>query len=367
MGFHPGVKCVESGGFSSANKNVSPEFLRRIKVAYRLAVEASRGTADSMWTSITEKNRTVHEALVSEGDDLAVILANPGSNDLFYGFDNLFRDSVVEMRAASIDAKQRFMDFLAGNVVRLGEALGSRVLLNPEGGELPVNVLTGINVEVELDDIQRCLGAPLEFPNPFQDEFGIKTKRGIVSYRAVQAVYQVFRLRQMANEYGNNIVELGAGLGRTGFYCNRMGMQNYTIVDLPMANVAQAAFLGLTLGEREVSLYGEKTSPGQIRIRSPEWLHASDEKVHVVANIDSMVEMDLVYAEEYGRFVATRAKAFLSINHEANKHRVRDLPSLYSMHVTRFPYWMRDGYVEEIYVNTLPSSRAYQESTKGSL
>ena len=227
---------------------------------------------------------------------------------------------------------------------------------------LPVHVHTSINVEEELNDVQRCLGVPLEFPNPFQDEFGIKTKRGIVSYRAVQAIYQAFRLRQMADEYGNNIVELGAGLGRTGFYCSRMGMQNYTIVDLPMANVAQAAFLGLTIGERAVSLFGEKASPGQIRIRTPEWLHASDEKFHVVANIDSMVEMDLLYAEEYGRFIATRAKAFLSINHEANKHRVRDLHALYSLQVTRFPYWMRDGYVEEIYVNTFPSSPVYQES-----
>jgi hypothetical protein len=48
MGFHPVVKCVESDGFTSANKNVSPELLRRMKVAYRLAAEASHGTADSM-------------------------------------------------------------------------------------------------------------------------------------------------------------------------------------------------------------------------------------------------------------------------------------------------------------------------------
>ena len=55
MGFHPGVECVECGGFSAAKKSASRELLRRIKNAYRLAVEASRGTADSMWTSITEK------------------------------------------------------------------------------------------------------------------------------------------------------------------------------------------------------------------------------------------------------------------------------------------------------------------------
>ena len=57
----------------------------------------------------------------------------------------------------------------------------------------------------------------------------------------------------------------------------------------------------------------------------------------------------------------------ISINHKANKYRVLDLRSLYSMHVTRLPCWMRYGYVEEIYVDTLPSDRAYQESTKGKL
>ena len=41
-------------------------------------------------------------------------------------------------------------------------------------------------------------------------------------------------------------------------YCaSRFGIRHYTIVDLPLTNVSQAGFLGLTLGEQSISLYGE--------------------------------------------------------------------------------------------------------------
>jgi len=99
-----------------------------------------------------------------------------------------------------------------------------------------------------------------------------------------------------------------------------------------------------------MSLYGEPSRPGQIRIRTPEWLHGSNETFAFALNVDSMVEIDHAFTEEYGLLIASRTKAFLSINHEANRHRVRDLRALSSMVSRRFPYWMRDGYAEEIYI-----------------
>ena len=146
-------------------------------------------------------------------------------------------------------------------------------------------------------------GTRVDFPNPYQDEFGIVTSRGISSYRAIHALYQVFRLRQLTDVHGPRILEIGAGLGRTAGYAHRMGLRQYTIVDLPMTNVAQASFLGQTLGPDSITLFGEDPRAGCVRIMTPEWLRASSETYDVVLNVDSMTEMDRRFAEEYAAFI----------------------------------------------------------------
>jgi hypothetical protein len=72
-------------------------------------------------------------------------------------------------------------------------------------------------------------------------------------------------------------------------------------------------------------------------------------------NIDSMTEMDRRYANEYAAFIQSNAKCFLSVNHDANPFLVCELAPLKSLFAQRFPYWMRDGYTEEVYVQRLES------------
>lgn len=70
----------------------------------------------------------------------------------------------------------------------------------------------------------------------------------------------------------------------------------------------------------------------------------------IVLNADSLTEMDKEVAQAYADYVAANATVFLSINHEANQHRVRDLKFEGMVCVSRSPHWMRTGYVEELYV-----------------
>ena len=72
------------------------------------------------------------------------------------------------------------------------------------------------------------------------------------------------------------------------------------------------------------------------------------ETFDVVLNVDSFTEMSLETMESYWRFCRSNALSLVSINHEINPHRVRELYlSDPSVQVSRFPYWMRRGYVEE--------------------
>jgi hypothetical protein len=61
--------------------------------------------------------------------------------------------------------------------------------------------------------------------------------------------------------------------------------------------------------------------------------------------------MDAQHAMGYIREISRRAVLFLSIDQESYPLRVRDLPAgcAIDTRVLRYPYWLRKGYVEEIY------------------
>jgi hypothetical protein len=135
------------------------------------------------------------------------------------------------------------------------------------------------------------LGHRIVFPNPFPGEIGLASSRGIISYRAIQAIYQAWRVYNLVK--GNRdarIVEVGAGLGRTAFYAATFGLHNYTIVDLPLSSVAQGYFLGRTLGPDAICLYKEQRSG--IAILPPSKFLNSDDRYDVLLNADSLTELD---------------------------------------------------------------------------
>lgn len=189
----------------------------------------------------------------------------------------------------------------------------------------------------------------VEFPNPFPNEFGIRTSRGIASYRAIQALYQAWRLKTLSLGSKEPIIEIGSGLGRTAFYAWRMGLQSYGIVDFPMTTVAQAPFLAHVVGADNITLPSEPSKKGCINISTPAEFAANSSPVGIVVNIDSMTEMDQSHAQTYASAIVDRARLFLSINHEFNPFRVADLPAFTDVARQRYPYWMRKGYAEEVF------------------
>ena len=318
----------------------------RIIEAYRRSAPTAAADVESLWGSFFhELHGEIHTALIhGPRSRVEEILRNPATSDLFYGFDSLSRVLLCNPRVVELEAPALALDGL----LRFAEAVGVCGLDNPERYNIRRPPHTDVNAV--LRELDSALGVSLPINNPYPREFGAVTGRGVLSYRVPQAMYQAWRLREMTVGLKSpRFLEVGAGLGRTALYANVLGLADYTIVDLPITAVAQGYFLGRTLGLDRVTLDGEPRRPGAVAIQTPQAFHNDTSHFNVVLNADSLTELDTAVARDYWAAFQRRADCVLSINHESNPFTVRDLIVESGPHarVTRFPSWMRRGYVEE--------------------
>ena len=336
-------------GFSAepALAGDSPELVRRIIGAYRHAEQLFGGHGTSMWRDISGLSKETQAALLRGDPDVVLqILRYPARHDLLNGFDEACAAHADAHRRRDEASQRVWGRRILYKMVRLAEAIGVARTWNPENSE---------PLDVKLDDLLAALdvglGFRLDFPNPYPGEYGLVTSRGVVDHRSVVAVYQAWRLATLVNREAR-VLEIGAGVGRTAYYARKFGIRDYTIVDLPHTCAAQANWLGRVLDPSVLVLSGEEGRGGKVRIFSPHWFLNSSEKFTVALNGDSITEMDRDAAASYFRAVAERADIFVSVNHEVNEFRACDLSGMSDvkpLRLLRFPFWVRDGYVEELY------------------
>jgi hypothetical protein len=326
------------------------KLVERIIHAYRLIAKKHEERGNSMWQTIfNKKHKPIHHAfLYGEPEAAAEILRNPGSSDLFWGIDNL-ASSLAYLFRDPDSARDHAASCLDG-LVRFAEVIGAIRLENPEGIRLEPKPWEAESI---IKKIELSLGQQIDFPNPYPNEQGFYTSKGIVSYRAPQGLYQAWRIKQLVKGIKNpRVLEIGGGVGRTAYYARLLGIKDYTIVDLPFTGTISAYFLGRTVGEDQILLAGETGSdPSQrIKILPPEAFLDSHESYDLIINVDSLTEMDPNVAKAYWKKIEASTKIFLSINHETNSFTVKQLidSSARVAQADRFPYWMRHGYVEEI-------------------
>jgi len=309
---------------------------------------------------IAARTVAIHEAIM-EGK-AAAILDRPADTDLFYGFDNMFKDFTEQVRN-SPDSRTGLANHFHDLLVTTAEAVGAQRVWNIHGGAMFPNKEKPASDDIEkiLDAISEKIGIDVDFPNPFPDEFGLKTSRGIASDRSIQAIYQAWRIKQLSHQYGSRVLEIGAGMGRIAYYAHKLGVRDYTIIDLPMTNVSQANFPGRVLSPKHIRLYGETPVAGTIRIVPITEINNFGD-FDVIANTDSLTEMGHETALAYANYFVERAAVLWSVNHEANEDTVSNLEPLRHRLVGRFPYWLRSGYVEEIFLGR--SQEAYLANPK---
>ncbi len=323
--------------------------VQRIINAYCQSTTKMKDAGGPIWDQIASKTQDLHDSLCS-GDVPAVteFLRFPHRSNLLYGFEMVF-DEYSKAAADNPGIAALQAQWTHDNLVRLAETMGAVPVYLPE-----VDFQERMwEPEQLLSAIEQTAGFAVQFPNTIPNEHGIPTSRGVISHRAVQAMYQAWRLSQLrvfAN--GGKAVEIGAGLGRTAWFASLFGLNDYTIVDLPMANVAQAYFLGLALGEDRVALHGESDGNGpRVRIETPPWFNASKDRYDIAINNDSMVEIGVEAVEAYWQQLAIRSDIFISMNHEAQSFRIADISNRLGndVPVLRSLHPLRKGYVEEIF------------------
>jgi hypothetical protein len=335
--------------------------VQRVMAAYRLAFAQFRPSGSGWDRDLVAIKKDIHIALLADNSrEARRLLQNPAETTLFWGFDAIAKapagsiephEAVIRTLNDSEDWRGLYALWLFDALCQLGEALGARRVsyLETEPKQVGMHDAASRTTNEIVDQIDAILGIRLRFPNPFAGELGLPSSRGVIGFRAIQAVYQAWRIAQIINKKpGAKVLEIGAGLGRTAYYANLLGISNYRIIDIPLTNAAQGYFLGRVLGPSAMRLYGEQND-SSLSIMPSTVVEESTETYDLIVNVDSWTEMTPDVAKAYWGFAKLRTRTVLSINHEHNPFTVR---SMYSEHpdvrVTRHPYWVRRGYVEEV-------------------
>lgn len=322
--------------------------VERLLASYRRTFKKAH--YGSMWGTIFERNHlAIHQVFMAgNAEEVERILRDPASTQLHHGFDTTVADFTKTLMASE-EAARGLAKTCKMKLMTLGDALGVTRLDNPETYCADPKPPPAPETDELLGDVEQALGLRIDFPNPFPNEFGLATKRGIAGYRAINALYQAHRIKTLVAGIRNpRILEIGGGTGRTAYYAHKLGLKDYSIVDLPFTAISQGYFLGRTLGPASIAADGEPETADAIKLWAPDTFLARRERYDLMVNVDSLTEMGWETASAYWKAIRSRAARFLSINHESNEFTVRQLPGLAPY--TRYPYWMRRGYVEELYV-----------------
>ena len=272
---------------TSVSNRDDSQLVPRIMAAYRRSCSEMSDLGGVIWESFSKKASDVHEVLISGSVEKATHeLRNAHLGNLLYGYETMHSDLVAEF-TKNPTLRQGQASWVHDQLLRLVETVGAVPIHLPEVNFSDFKT-RDLHPDALLNALERTLSTQLEFPHVFLAEEGLDTKRGVVSQRAVHAIYQAWRIWQvLAIVNGSSAIEIGAGLGRNAFYAIQMGVKRYSIVDLPLTNAAQAYFLGMTLGPDRIELQGEPESRNaSVRIKNSEWFWRSEEPIDVAINVD---------------------------------------------------------------------------------
>jgi len=300
-----------------------------------------------VWESVAGTfHGTFIDALTNDSVDALVHqLTNAYRETITHGLGpgkQVYEATLTEAGSASIATLS------VDRLMALAEAVGVLPYENPEQGRWGVNLY--LDPAIVLQRLSDTLGADLT-PSQIMGYFGPRVGGGLFFARSADHLYCAWRCLG----FGAKLTEIGAGLAGVGDYAMRLGASSYRIYDLPVLNALQG--YALIRAGHTVSLLGEPEAAVSVR----PWWHFDDAPpCDVVLNQDSFPEIDASFVTGYLRRISQIARYFVSINQEgaapatadgSPQHivgtLVSEVPGLRRRH--RAPYWLRRGYVEEVY------------------
>ena len=331
----------------------------RVVNAYHRAMEDVQNPSRSIWDVVEGQNQALLTA-VQERDIETVreTLARMFQTNLVWGLGRVHESMPRELR--ELPSRSGPQIHITDALVSLAEATGATRITNIEQQGIESHIRA---LEVDLDRllvaVEERTGLDLSFPS-VGAAYGCQVAGRFVSIDSLIHSYVVYQLRHLGAEGSSKIVEIGGGYGCLASMFCRNGFSDYTIVDLPWVNLLQGYFLIMALPLDTVSLYGEPERSLKVL---PFWTFGdlADGSVDYVLNTDSLPEIGAETALQYLVDIARVVRRlFFSINQEARTRNVDTLRQncvaelaaaaggLRLLH--RHRAWMRQGYVEEIYV-----------------
>lgn len=339
---------------------------RRLLDAHRrtAAWAAAHPGADrpDVWTMIAAQQTRFASVLASGNPhELARYLCNVSRQDAAVGISQGDREYE---RLAANRAYRRFVATMAKDkLVSLAELVGSLPVENPEQG--PFGASLHCDVDQLVCGISRRIGIDIAPPDLDGGLLKLETAHGLFGERDANAIGTAWLLKRLLRGVASpQICEIGAGTGRVAYWSQRFGLGRHTIIDLPRTNVVQGYYLLRALALDAVALYGEPIpehpSPGVTVWPDFAIDHLPDADFDLVLNQDSMPEMDRQTVNAYLRWIASVCRGvFVSINHESKPAYGEQLRHVSVSEaiaevggfelVDRYPYWLRRGYVVEVY------------------
>jgi hypothetical protein len=330
--------------------NISKRFLKELILNFKISIKKTdKKKNESQWKLIFKKYHAKLTNIILNNENKTLeILNNPGSTNLFYGFDS---------NCITLKEKPRYIDKYENNLLVIDKILSFAEFLNIKKIDNPEKyriINKKININDLIDKIEQKIQINLDFKNPFPGEEGIEIRKGIVSNREIQAIYQAYKIKEISKGFNNpSIVEIGGGLGRTAYYCSKFNIKNYTIVDIPISSLCQANYLARMVGEKNVLLDNKfkiYNNENKCKIISPETYFSSKVNFDLSFNADSLTEIDINTQKKYVNSFLSRTKLFYSINHEDNLLTVNSHFNNNYKSYSKNLYWLRRGYVEEIFL-----------------
>jgi len=334
------------------------EAVTRVIEAYQQAMKEQVTAAPCMWDDIGSRNNEFLKALeIGKFPDVSRILSHLFQSPVIWGlgkFDNKLLEDVQKNREKS-HLQLRITDAL----VSLAQATGAARLtcVEQQGIEPHIKALQ-VNLAELLEATEERAGFEISSPE-IGATYGCIVNNKLVTLDGVINAYIAYRLRQLGVGNTSNVVEIGGGFGCLAEIVFRYTGCPYFIYDLPWVAAIQGYFLIMSLPPGSIKLLGE--SAGQVEVM-PFWRFSDwpERSIDFLVNSDSLPEMGFETASDYVRKIAIRLRGlFLSINQEAmamnaEAGRQNCVHSLVSSTDTlslksRSLYWMRQGYVEEVY------------------
>jgi len=210
-----------------------------------------------------------------------------------------------------------------------------------------------------MEKIEKKLGIEIAPPPVEGGLFKLSVKKGALDLRDLWSLYAAWVIHKALGANQESVAEIGGGLGKVSVYALRFAFKDYSLFDLPIMNVMTAWHLIKALPSENILLYGESDKKEAIRVL-PYW-EFPVKKYALVLNQDSFPEMAQEIIEDYLKKIKISSRYFLSINHEHQAplfpgadQRNLVVPAIVKtmegfQRVQRFPYWLRKGYVEELY------------------